>query len=304
MNTGGAGISTVMCDYLTSDGNFIYRNGYRYGWTSGISYNSNQWFDRYQGFHNIISNNFVAGEYDSSDKHTDGNGIILDLSNRSYRRSSADTPPALIINNVVYGNGGRCIHAFVVTNFWVVNNTCYKNGLDLGLDYAPSFSTNSSKDGYFVNNIAVAWNRRNAGFAQFQSNANVHYYANLSFGSASNINLSDPTQLIQLDPLLVNPPRFDPVADGQYAITPAPWHVGHGLSLQPGSPALQRGVDPSALPNLPPAIVADLKKYIYRDICGNSRLLGNGFDLGAYQVTGVASEAAGPAGARRAANRP
>jgi len=33
--------------------------------------------------------------------------------------STANTPPVLIINNVVYGNGGRCIHAYIVTNFWI-----------------------------------------------------------------------------------------------------------------------------------------------------------------------------------------
>jgi len=126
-DTGTAGIGTRDCDYLTADHNLIYHNGYMpastpdpqwYGWTSGISYNSNQWFDTYPGFHNIISNNIVVGEFDSSSNHTDGNGIILDLSNGSYNASTANTPPVLIINNVVYGNGGR-IHAYIVTNFWI-----------------------------------------------------------------------------------------------------------------------------------------------------------------------------------------
>src|SRR2546430_12722425 len=47
----------------------------------------------------IASNNIITGEYDGSSNHTDGNGIILDL--------GSNTPPALIINNVVYGNGDR-----------------------------------------------------------------------------------------------------------------------------------------------------------------------------------------------------
>ena len=109
-NTGGSGIGTRNCDYLTADHNIINHNGYMpsstsvpqwYGWTSGISFNSNQWFDNYGGFHNVISNNVVVGEYDSSSNHSDGNGIILDLSNGSYSPSTANTPPALIINNVV-----------------------------------------------------------------------------------------------------------------------------------------------------------------------------------------------------------
>ena len=284
-NAGGAGISAVLCDYITSDRNVIYRNGYRSGWTSGISYNSNQWFDTYPGVHNIISNNVVAGEYDASDKHTDGNGIILDLSNRTYDADSANTPPVLVINNVVYGNGGRCVHAYTVSNFWIVNNTCYKNGLDLAMNYPPSFSTHNSKNGYFVNNVAVAWNPRNAGFAEYGKNADVRYFANLSFGSSHTLSHPESSQFIQADPLFVSPPQFDPIADGQYATAPAPWQVGDGLSLLPTSPALRAGIDPSTLPGLPPAIVSDLKKHIYRDINGNPRERDKAFDLGAYHVT-------------------
>lgn len=284
-NAGGAGISAVLCDYITSDRNVIYRNGYRSGWTSGISYNSNQWFDTYPGLHNIISNNVVAGEYDASDKHTDGNGIILDLSNRTYDPGSANTPPVLVINNVVYGNGGRCVHAYTVSNFWIVNNTCYKNGLDLAMNYPPSFSTHNSKSGYFVNNIAVAWNTRNVGFAQYGKNADVRYFANLSFGSSNTLSHPDSSQFIQADPLFVSPPQFDPASDGQYATAPAPWQVGDGLSLLPTSPALRAGIDPSTLPGLPPAIVSDLKKHIYSDINGNPRERDKAFDLGAYHVT-------------------
>src|SRR5438477_33549 len=113
-NTGGSGIASIDCDYLTSDHNLINHNGFIpagtanpqwYSWTSAISYNSNQWFDNYPGFHNIISNNIISGEVDQSTHHTDGNGIILDLSSGSYDPATANTPPALILNNVVYGNG-------------------------------------------------------------------------------------------------------------------------------------------------------------------------------------------------------
>jgi len=72
-----------------SDHNLINHNGYLYGWTSAISYNNDQWFDNYSGFHNIVSNNIITGEFDGSSNHTDGNGIILDL--------GGNTPPALII---------------------------------------------------------------------------------------------------------------------------------------------------------------------------------------------------------------
>jgi hypothetical protein len=287
-NTGGSGIGTRNCDYLTADHNIINHNGYTpsvtsvpqwYGWTSGISFNSNQWFDTYSGFHNIISNNVVVGEYDGSSNHTDGNGIILDLSNGSYSASTANTPPALIINNVVYGNGGRCIHAFVVTNFWIVNNTCYANNLDLTLGNAGSFTTNNSHDGYFINNISMAWSGAYPTYTQEGTNANISYYADLFFGSAINFSYSAPSQLIQADPMFVNPPSL---AGGQYATALAPSLLGNGLTLLPLSPARSKGVDASTLSNLPAAIVTDLKKYIYTDINGKPRQQG-GFDLGAYQ---------------------
>jgi hypothetical protein len=250
-----------------------------YGWTSGISFNSSQWFDSYNGFHNVISNNVVVGEYDSSSNHTDGNGIILDLSNGSYSASTANTPPALIINNVVYGNGGRCIHAFVVSNFWIVNNTCYKNNLDPTLGNAGSFSTNNSHDGYFINNISVAWEGNNSTYIQEGTNTNINYYADLSFGSSVSFAYSDPSQFIQVDPFFINPPSL---SGGQYATALAPSLLRDGLTLLAWSPARNKGIDPSTLPNLPAALVVDLKKYVYTDIHGKPRTQGS-FDLGAYQ---------------------
>ena len=279
-NTGGSGVGAVNCDYLTSDHNLINHNGYLYGWTSAISYNSAQWFDNYSGFHNIVSNNIITGEYDGSSNHTDGNGIILDLSNGSYNYSTANTPPALIINNVVYGNGGRCIQAFVVTNFWIVNNTCYKNNLDTSLGNAGSLVTNNSNNGYFINNITVAPASNNPSYDQGGTNANVKYFADMYFGAPDSFSYSDPTQLINANPLFVNPPSL---SIGGYTSSLAPSLLGTGLTLQASSPAYNRGIDPSTLSGLSASIVSDLKKYIYVDLNGKARPQGGGSDLGAYQ---------------------
>jgi len=288
-NTGGSGVGTRDCDYLTADHNTVYHNGYMpastsvpqwYGWTSGISFNSDQWFDTYPGFHNVIANNIVVGEYDSSSNHTDGNGIILDLSNGSYSASTANTPPALIINNVVYGNGGRCIEAFVVTNFWIVNNTCYKNNLDATLGNAASLTTNNSKNGYFINNIAVAWDTANPTYSAEGTNATISDYGNLYYGSPLNFTPNASAQFVQADPLFVNPPVL---TGGQYATALAPSLLGPGLTVLTTSPAIGAGIDPTTLPNLPAEIVNDLRTYVYTDINGKARPQGGSFDLGAYQ---------------------
>src|SRR6185436_17519705 len=111
-------------------------------------------------FHYVFTNNIISGEYDSSSYHSDGNGIIVD---GGY--STQYTPKVLIANNVVYANGGPCVVLYEQTGgHWVVNNTCYKNSLDLqvgGCGFARGCSgeitVNQTKTNVIVNNIARTW---------------------------------------------------------------------------------------------------------------------------------------------------
>jgi hypothetical protein len=288
-NTGGSGIASIDCDYLSADHNLINHNGYIpssaanpswYSWTSAISFNSTQWFDNYSGFHNIISNNIITGEIDQSTNQTDGNGIILDLSSGSYDPSTANTPPALILNNVVYGNGGRCIVAYVVTNFWIVNNTCYNNDLDTSESNFGSIEPSDSHNGYIINNIAVAYSTGHPPYEQSGTVTSTLYYADLYFGASNNFSYSDPSQFIQANPLFLNPPSL---GAGGYASALLPSLLSNALTLLPLSPAYGKGIDPSTLSGLPAAIVSDLKTHIYTDINGKARPQGGGVDLGAYQ---------------------
>jgi hypothetical protein len=280
-NTGGAGVSTVNCDYITADHNLVNHNGYIpanasnvswWSWTSGITYNSSQWFDNYSGLHNIISNNIITGEFDQTSNHTDGNGIILDL--------GGNTPPTLIVNNVVYGNGGRCIEPNQVQNFWVVNNTCYKNNLDPSEPGFASIGSNGASNGYILNNISYALSSGFPAYGQEGGASNISYYSDLLYGSSANFSYSDPSQFIQGDPLFVNAPSL---TQGAYSSALPPLQLGNGLTLLPNSPAYNRGIDPSTLSGIPSAIVSDLKQWIYTDINGKARPQGGGCDLGAYQ---------------------
>jgi hypothetical protein len=302
-NTGGSGIGSINCDYLIADHNIIYHNGrvppstkvpQWYSWTSGISFNSAQWFDSYPGFHNIISGNIVTGEVDQSSKRTDGNGIILDLSNRTEDYSSANTPPALVVNNVVYTNDGRCIEAFTVTNFWFVNNTCYNNVLDLPKSTAASISVINSHDGYVINDLAVAWRNSDPCYDLENTTQNIWFFSNLCFKSFNAMPSSRPSQFIWADPLFVAAPDFPSALEKQRGDTPPPQLLADRLMLLPGGPALGKGMDPSTLPGLPGEIVAVLKKYIYTDFNGKPRPQGGPFDLGAYQSSPIHSSAMDP----------
>ncbi|PYX84545.1 MAG: hypothetical protein DMG70_06115 [Acidobacteria bacterium] len=328
-NTGGSGIGSQNCDYVTADHNIISHNGYisagadpniaqYYSWTSGISYNINQCSDSYDGLHLIISNNIIVGEVDQSPnhkdvngRHTDGGGIILD-----YDTDTAPPvitcrypPGALIVNNIVYGNGGRCIAANEVSNFWIVNNTCYKNGLDLSEE--PSigeFDLQNSTNGHFVNNISVAWQLTDAAYSQAGTNSDIYYFKNLAFGSCCSFACSDAMQWFSGDPVFVNTPYFDAAAtaDGQYKTarppsvgTPTP-HAppqrctgmvptcgivsGFGLASS-SSPAYNAGIDPTTDSVLSARMSANLKaemqSYIYADINGRTRTAEVNWDLGA-----------------------
>lgn len=315
-NTGGAGIAAVQCDYIISDHNLVFHDGYNnggtlYSSTSGITYNQIATADSYSGLHNVISNNIIVGEVDQN-AHTDGNGIIFDL---AYG-SNTTTPAGLIINNVVYGNGGRCIETNgYVTSFWVVNNSCYKNDLDSTNEpnfggVVHNFPTGiSNVAGFVLNNISVSWASTNPPYEWLNASSNpgVSYSEDLYYGAACNPS-SICTGFLNSDPQFVTPPYFDPSATGQYNVGRPPlpgrpnyrsttlcsssqsqlWlptcDIDSGFALVSTSPGYGNiGVDPTTLTS-DSNLKADLGAYVYSDINGNPRGRSTGkWDLGAYQ---------------------
>jgi hypothetical protein len=279
-----------------------YCNGM--SWTSGISYNNITWADTYDGLHNVISNNIIAGEADQRNKWvppqppTDGGGIIFDIAN-----NGANTPAGLIINNVVYSNGGYCIAVNAkITNFWIVNNTCKKNNLDLNEPSYGSFVANASSNGFYFNNISYVWESAAANaypYAQENTNTNIGYFFNQydgrSDGACCKTFSSQSYQnFFGEDPKFANHPYVDATAEGQYATArpPAQSPPDLGLTLSSNSPAYNQGVDPTTYCNSPyycasTAMSADVRRdirgYLYTDFRGNPRPSGGPFDLGAYQ---------------------
>ena len=279
-NMGSSGIGSVGCDYQTADHNIVYHNGYGAGWSSGISFNSNQWFDTYNGLHNVVSNNIVAGSFDGSSNHSDGNGIIMDLSNGTYTVSSANTPPALIANNVVYGNGGRCIENNYVTNIWVVNNTCYDNELDLTQGKAGEISNHNSSNIYYINNVVQSWNNEYPFSVAGTSNTGLTFSNNLIYGGTNSGTPS--TGFTTANPDFVNPPAYNATAGGQYASTINPASLGNGLNLQSDSPAIGAGIDPMSLMGTNDNLKTDVSACVSTDISGNARPTSGSITLGAY----------------------
>lgn len=329
VNTGGAGIATVGCNYVVADHNILNHNGYLpsgapagFSGTSGISFHNNACNDAYTGLHFVAASNIIVGEVDQVDgvnrtQVTDGNGIIID---GNLSCSSGAVPPAsLVVNNLVYGNGGRCIEANQVSNAWLVNNTCYTNNLDPNVagGTGGSISSQNSSNTYFVNNISVSWQATNPPYELLNGSAGSNFLSNLSWGGPCFFDATSTppgsgtgtdfcafpnSGFLLADPQFVNPPHFDGTTPGQYrtarppsagpsfsaasspcAASSASCAVSSAFAIGMNSPAMNVvGTDPTSLVPQGSAIWCDLGSWVYTDINGNARGSGK-WDLGAFQ---------------------
>lgn len=330
INTAGSGIATVGCNYVIADHNIVNHNGYLppgapsgFSGTSGISFFNNACNDTYTGFHFVAVGNIVVGEVDQPDgvsrtQAFDGNGIIVDS---NLPCDSWAVPPAsLLVNNLVYGNGGRCIEANQVSNTWIVNNTCYVNNLDTNVaaGTAGSISSQKSSNTYFINNISVSWRPTNPPYELIQGSTGASFFTNLSWGGPC---LFDSTStppgsgsgadfcsfpnagFVLADPQFVNPPHFDGQAAGQYRTARPPFASAAFNAAAPscaGSTAACAassafaiganrsalnvvGTNPTSLVQQGSSIWCDLGAWVYWDINGIPRGVQGKWDLGAFQ---------------------
>ncbi len=182
----GGGISALEADYVTIEDCNVFGNAWfmRYG-GSGITTLNNWAFDDAPGYHIIIQRNMVWDNktlvpWERINKLSDGNGILLDVTD--LKRNGATNPNAdavisesqqeenkkstvaakkqrpewkgraLIANNVSAYNGGSGIHTFRTKYVDIINNTTYWNGQIVG--YQELFP-NNSEDITILNNIIV-----------------------------------------------------------------------------------------------------------------------------------------------------
>ncbi len=209
-------------------------------------------------------------------------------------------PPVLIANNLVYMNFGRCIHSFHQWNLWVVNNTCFANGLR-----EPTYGTGNgtgeinmfaslSPGSYIINNVVQAWPYSNA--YRSESNSALAFSRDIAFGGqplrvpASVTN--DPNQIRIVNPQFLAPLPVDPAAQGQWRNAPAPWALTTQFYPSVGSPLVDKGIDPRTVAaSVDPALVAGMNAVFGTDLAGNPRVSGGGWDIGAYELNQAAPPA-------------
>ncbi len=115
-----------------------------------------RWFHKAYEW-NVVYNNYVMPCNGSTSSDTDGNNIILDSFSTGNGNVVSYPDQTLIAFNVVYNAGGGGIHIFFSEYATVANNTSYNNHLD-PYDSAggPAIDSNDSYGNTFINNIAVA----------------------------------------------------------------------------------------------------------------------------------------------------
>jgi parallel beta-helix repeat protein len=109
--------------------------------------------------YNVLYNNAItqcgtpANPYD-----TDGNNIIMDTLNNAGSTNVTYPGSVLIAFNVVYNAGARGIHLYNSENITVANNSCYNSDLDPANNgtYRPCIGDLNSYNDNFFNNIAWA----------------------------------------------------------------------------------------------------------------------------------------------------
>ena len=271
----GGGIAALETDYLTVEDCEVFDNCWymRYA-GSGITTLNNWAYDNEPGYHIIIRrnkvwNNRTLVSWEKTGKLSDGNGILLDVTNKkgpnlnnpegdatvsNKKAINADSEKkerpewvnyALIENNISVFNGGSGIHVFRTCNVHILNNTTYWNGSVV--DYAELFS-NASTNIVIMNNVIIP--RPGGQVNTNYNNRDVVWDYNIY--PLENPIVKGPHDIVA-DPMLVNPGKDISQAD---------------FRLQSKSPAIDAGTK---------------EKAPDHDIYGKKRPHGKAVDMGAIE---------------------
>jgi hypothetical protein len=217
-NCGGAGFYANNSDYITYEHDIAFHNGYNTGDSSGFALHYLDTLDSYTGFHNIVAYNWSGGNFDNG-PHTDGNGYIADGGGESI---PTNWPATLMIGNVGVGNGGRCISFDNASNVWVVNNTCYSDGLDQAQSSGNGeIALNSGTNINFVNNLLHSYDSHtvvecSGTLSSNSGSSNIYYGGTNSSACPSGFTSQNPGYI---SPTAVASPAYVNGNSGQYANT-------------------------------------------------------------------------------------
>jgi hypothetical protein len=282
-----AGTNGGSGDRLTFENNLIRNNawwmryagsGISFGFAKNTEANANPAVPTYR---RLIRDNLVYGNEcmvpwnrGTSNPYSDGNGIIIDSDTAAYDGKT------LVLNNLVFNNGGSGIHVLKANNVDIIHNTAYLNSASTSLAYGQIFTQSFSnapdewvKNVRVTNNIMVAprnptgvnsylYNESATSFAAFDPSTIVHtrnlYVGGDNTPSLSGANRSNNTDLGRTynAAALFLSPSIDPaVAD---------------FRLRASAPARDYG--------------ANISYRSFRDLAGTPRPPSAPTDSGAYQT--------------------
>jgi len=281
---GSSGITLDGCNYMTVDGNKIFKNGFNQGQGNGIVVGGAVDPGTDKGFHIAVINNIIAGNSDGSATGTEGNGILID-------GTGDKKAPILVANNLVYMNAGQGIVLGQTKDAWVVNNTAYKNGLNQAHAEAAEYYLDNNQTIHFINNIAYGWEWKSATNSRYgiieENNLTSDYAKNIFFNTNNLLPVAisnDLEKVKPMDPEFTNALSVDGNTDKQWEKAANPTTINTQFTLKSSSQAIDAGKDPGTTAGISQEIKDGLEKYLSVDLAGGSRPKGDGFDIGAYEA--------------------
>ena len=252
----GQGLGSIDADWVTIENNISRYNCWTTIYaTSGISVMGAANFDAVDNaYKDLVRNNISCRNetyqlWSAIGKISDGNGIILDVNQKSDSHPhSAYIGRTLVQSNLCFDNGGSGIHTVRANHVDIINNTAYLNSASPSLQYSQIFAVYSD-DVRIINNILVApiadlaAGDKPEGVNQLGGKStNIVFAHNLYFGGNIAPTLGDGDAIG--DPQFLNPARDPKVADFHLkAGSPA---IGKGY-IEPFSPILDLDGKPRSL---------------------------------------------------------